>query len=152
MGTPRIVTMPRAVICHEWAPHGSSLTIEDVPALPAPADGDVVVKLLSIGLCFPDLLVIMYHLHRHHRPPGYHVPLAQPSQTSWLSCTTCTAITDLLVIMYHSHSHHRPTGYHVPLAQPSQTYWLSCTTCTAITDLLVIMYHSHSHHRPTGYH
>merc|ERR1712086_59537 len=70
MGTPRIVTMPRAVICHEWAPHGSSLTIEDVPALPAPADGDVVVKLLSIGLCFPDLLVIMGK-HVFKLPPPF---------------------------------------------------------------------------------
>merc|ERR1712086_1220882 len=70
MGTPRIVTMPRAVICHEWTPHGSSLTIEDVPALPAPADGDVVVELLSIGLCFPDLLVIMGK-HVFKLPPPF---------------------------------------------------------------------------------
>lgn len=50
--------MPRAVVCHECGPY-ENLKLEEVPALGTPESGKVNVRVVSVGLCFPDILVAL---------------------------------------------------------------------------------------------
>lgn len=50
--------MPRIVQCAELGPYDKVLRIEQVSAL-KPEPGQVVVRVLSCGLCFPDILTVM---------------------------------------------------------------------------------------------
>eukprot|EP00931_Biecheleriopsis_adriatica_P005796 TRINITY_DN107284_c0_g1_i1.p1 TRINITY_DN107284_c0_g1~~TRINITY_DN107284_c0_g1_i1.p1 ORF type:complete len:341 (+),score=67.83 TRINITY_DN107284_c0_g1_i1:128-1150(+) len=61
--------MPRAVVCHKLGPH-DDLVLEEVPKL-SPGKGEAVVQVISAGLCFPDVLVVM----------GKHVFKMQPPFT-----------------------------------------------------------------------
>mmetsp|Transcript_28836 Transcript_28836/g.73104 ORF Transcript_28836/g.73104 Transcript_28836/m.73104 type:complete len:343 (+) Transcript_28836:76-1104(+) len=66
--------MPRAVLVHKEGPY-QDLKLEDVPAL-KPAPGNVVVRVLSCGLAFPDVLTVLgKHIMRKPVPfvPGNEV-------------------------------------------------------------------------------
>jgi len=45
-------------MCHELGPY-QNLKLEDVPALGKPSPGELVVRIASAGLCFPDILVVL---------------------------------------------------------------------------------------------
>lgn len=51
-------SMPRVVRCSELGPYDKVLELKDAPAL-TPGQGQVVVRVLSSGLCFPDILTVM---------------------------------------------------------------------------------------------
>lgn len=59
--------MPFAVVCKQLGTYEEVLKLEDKPAL-VPGRGEVVVRVLSTGLCFPDILTVM----------GKHVFKPQP--------------------------------------------------------------------------
>lgn len=74
--------MPRAVVCHELGPY-QNLRLEEVPALGKPKPGELVVRIASTGLCFPDILIAL----------GKHVFKMKPPFTP---CNEfCGTVTDV---------------------------------------------------------